>query len=324
LTPPSPRTLLDMAGYLFAAACVVLLGACYRAGRAALPSRWTAAIAAGALCVPAAQFAFRPVGLASVTGFAAAYLVFAALPLLAGRYVAAQRMAVEHERLRERLGIAREMHDSLGRRLSLAAVQAAALEVSDLPGPQRAAVARLAVAIRASVTELHEILGVLRSERAQARGMHAVDGLIEEFRSAGTVVSAWSRGTPWPLRPPADETAYRVIEEGLTNAGRHAPGRPVSVTIAWEADMLLLTVVNPADGRAYTPGSGLADLAGQLEQAGGSLSHEVADGQFRLCAALPAAPVPETTRRPPVTALGLATGILLLMVLPAVILLGVH
>ncbi|MBV9381458.1 MAG: hypothetical protein JOY82_21375 [Streptosporangiaceae bacterium] len=310
-----------MAGYLFAAACAVLLCACYGAGRAALPSQWTAAIAAGALCVPAAQFAFRPVGLASVTGFMAAYLVFAALPLLAGRYVAAQRKAVEHERLRERLGIAREMHDSLGRRLSLAAVQAAALEVSDLPEPQHAAVARLATAIRASVTELHEILDVLRSERAQAREMQAVDGLIEEFRAAGTVVSARSHGTPWPLLPHAGETAYRVIEESLTNASRHAPGRPVSVTLAWEADMLLLTVVNPAETRDYTPSSGLADLAERLEQADGSLRHEVADGQFRLCATLPAAPEPgpETTQRPQVSALGLAAGILLLMVLPAVV-----
>src|SRR5450755_1302213 len=305
-----------MSGYLFAAACAALLCACYRAGRAALPPRWTAAVAAGALCVPAAQFAVRPAGLAAVTGFASGYLVFAALPLLAGRYVAQQRKAADQERLRERLRIAGDMHDSLGRCLSLAAVQAAALEVSDLPAPQRAAVARLAAAVRASATELHEILGVLRSERTPARGMPAVGGLIEEFRAAGAVVSVRSRGTPRPLPPQAGEAAYRVIEEGLTNAVRHAPGRPVSVTVAWEAGTLLVTVVNAADGRAYAPGSGLAGLAGRLRCAGGFLGHDLSGGLFRLHAAVPAALPPGALppgarQRPGVNALGLAAGILL-------------
>jgi signal transduction histidine kinase len=313
-----------MAGYLFAAACAVLLCACYSAGRAALPPRWMAAVAAGALCVPAAQFSIRPAGPDSASGFISAYLVFAVLPLLAGRYVAVQRKAAEQAGLRERLGIAREMHDSLGRRLSLAAVQAAALEVSDLPEPQHAAVARLATAIRATVTELHEILGVLRNERPRVGGMSAAHTLIEEFRAAGAVVSSSSRGTPQPLPSAADETAYRVIEESLTNATRHAPGQPVSVTIAWEEAELLLTVANPTDRRAYTPGSGLANLDGQLRQVGGSLVHEVADGRFRLHAALPAAPAHRTAQRPEAATLGLAVGILLLVILPAVVLLGVR
>jgi signal transduction histidine kinase len=313
-----------MNGYLFAAACAALLCACYSAGRAALPPRWTAAVAAGALCVPATQFAVRPAGLAAATGSASAYLVFAALPLIAGRYVAQQRRAAEQERLGERLRIARDMHDSLGRRLSLAAVQAAALEVSELPAPQHQAVARLATSIRASATELHEILSVLRSERSPSLGMAAVAGLVEEFRVAGAVVSVRSRGTPRPLAPQADEAAYRVIEEGLTNAVRHAPGRPVSVTVAWEADTLLLTVVNPADGRAYTPGSGLAGLAGRLDRAGGVLGHELSGGLFRLHAVLPATAAPGSRTGCGVSGPGLAAGILLLVILPATILLGVR
>jgi signal transduction histidine kinase len=313
-----------MSGYLFATACALLLCACYSAGRAALPPRWTAAVAAGALCVPAAQFAIRPPSLAAVTGFASAYLVFAALPLLAGRYVAQQRRAAEQERLRERLRIARDMHDSLGRRLSLAAVQAAALEVSERPAPQRKAVARLATSVRASVTELHEILGVLRGERAPSRGMAAVAGLVQEFRAAGAVVSVRSGGTPRPLPPQADEAAYRVIEEGLTNAIRHAPGRPVSVTVAWEPGTLLLTVVNATDGRAYAPGSGLAGLAGQLRHVGGVLGHELSGGLFRLHAVLPATPPPDARARSGVNGLALAAGILLLVILPATVLLGVH
>jgi signal transduction histidine kinase len=312
-----------MAGYLFAAACAVLLCACYSAGRAALPPLCTAAIAAAALCVPATQFAIRPAGLASVTGSLSAYLVFAVLPLVAGRYVAAQRKAVERERLRERWEIARQMHDSLGRRLSLASVQAAALEVSDLPASQHAAIARLAAAVRASATELHEILSLLRAERSSPR-MSAVGGLVEEFRATGAVVSVRSRGAAQPLPPQADEAAYRVIEEGLTNAIRHAPGRPISVSITWEAGMLLLTVVNQTDYREYAPGSGLADLAGRLHQVSGTLDHETVGGQFRLHAALPAAPAAERAKQPRVTALELTAGILLLVILPAAVLLGVR
>lgn len=311
-----------MAGYLFATACVVLLGACYRVGLAALSPRLTAAAAVAAICVPAAQFAFRPPGLASVTGFMSVYLVFAALPLLAGRYVAMQRKAVEHERLRERLLIAGEMHDSLGRRLSLAAVQAAALEVADLPAPQHAAVTRLSAAIRDSAAELHEILGAARSEHGRPRGMPAVDALIQEFSAAGAVVSACSHGTPWALPPPADEAAHRVVEEGLTNATRHAPGRPVSVAIAWETGVLRITVTNPADDHEYAPGSGLTDLEGRMRRAGGRLDHGVVDGQFRLSAALPAAAARRTTWRPGPAALGFAVGFLLLVVLPGILLLG--
>ena len=316
-----------MAGYLFAAACVVLLCGCFIAGRAALPPWRMAVVAAAAACVPAAQFAISPAGPAAAAGFLSAYLVFAILPLLAGRYVAAQRKAAEQHASRERLGIAREMHDSLGRRLSLAAVTAAALEVSDLPEPQRAAVARLATAIRASVTELHEVVGVLRGERPRACGVSEVGPLIEEFRAAGAEVSARSRGTPRPLPPQADEVVYRVIEEGLTNAVRHAPGRPVTVTIAWEAAEVLLTVANPADCRASPVGSGLADLAGRVRQAGGSLAHEVAGGQFRLRATVPTVPAGlarGAQRRPGVAALGVAVGALLLVILPATILLGVR
>jgi signal transduction histidine kinase len=316
-----------MTGYLFAAVCLALLCGCYGAGRALLPLRWTAAVAAGAVCVPALQLLGRPVGLAAITGFASAYLVFAVLPLLTGRYMAQQRALAEQERLRERLRIAREMHDSLGRRLSLAAIQAAALEVSDLPAPHRAGTARLAEAIRASVTELHEILGVLHGDHARPQGISEISGLVEEFRDAGAVVSADVLGLARLLAPQADQAAYRVIEQGLTNAVRHAPGQPVSVMVAWEPGMLHLTVVNPADLAGYTPGFGLTDLAGRLRQAGGILSHGLSGGQFRLCATLPVSRLSQAGKPPArtgrtVTALGFAVGILLLVIVPAAVLIG--
>jgi signal transduction histidine kinase len=168
--------------------------------------------------------------------------------------------------------------------------------------------AAIAAAIRSSVTERHEVLGVLRSERARGPGISAVGALIEEYRAAGAVVSTRPQGTPRPLPPQVDEAAYRVIEEGLTNAIRHAPGQHVSVTIAWAPNRLLLTVANPANRRDYVAGSGLTDLDERLRQAGGNLGHEVVGGQFRLRAALPAAPTAGTTRRPRVAVLGMAVG----------------
>ena len=136
-------------------------------------------------------------------------------------------------------------------------------------------------------------------------------------------MSVQSRGRPWHLPPQADEAAYRVIEEGLTNAIRHAPGRPVNVTVAWDAGALLITVINAADRHAYALGSGLAGLAGRLRQVGGIVGHEQSGGLFRLHAVLPAAPPPGTRERSGVSILGLAAGILLLVILPAAVLLGV-
>ena len=268
-----------MSGYLFAAAGAVLVCACYGAGRAALSLRWTAVVAIVACGIPAAQLTIRPAGTAAATGFVAACLVFVLLPLLGGRYVAQQRAVRDQDRLRERVRIARDMHDSLGRALSLAAIQAAALEVSDLPASQRQAAAQLGTAIRASSTELHEIVAVLRGP---ARGLSAIGGLIAEFRAAGVDVSMRSYDTPRPLSGPADEAAYRVIEEGLTNGMRHAPGQPVSITVSWRAGLLTITIVNPvaspADAHAYMPGSGLDGLGGRLREADGTLTHELADG----------------------------------------------
>jgi signal transduction histidine kinase len=323
-----------MSGYLFAAACVVLGFLSYGAGRATLsPWRTTAVavVACGVLAVrlvtqlAAAAGATRP---PAIAGYVSACLVFVLLPLLAGRYVARQRAARDQERLR----IARDMHDSLGRALSLAAVQAAALEVSDLPGPQREAAARLGAAIRAGVTELHEVVAVLRGP---ARGMASAAELIEGFRAVGADLSVRSHGTPLPLSRQADEAAYRVHEEGLTNAMRHAPGQPVNVTISWQAGSLTLTVVNPAGRHPYAPGAGLDGLNERLREAGGTLGHNLTDttpghgqagGRFRLQASLPLG------RRARLRSglanhrlgLGFATGFVLLVIVPATVLLGVH
>ncbi|MFC7592086.1 histidine kinase [Nonomuraea antimicrobica] len=115
-------------------------------------------------------------------------VVLTVLPLLAGRYVAQQRehlrreraLIAEQERLRERLRIAHDMHDSLGHLLSLVSVQAAALEVGPLPPDQRRAVGGLADTARAAAAELHEVVNALRNH--DAPGLADIDDLVARSR----------------------------------------------------------------------------------------------------------------------------------------------
>jgi signal transduction histidine kinase len=315
----------------------------YRAGLAAA-SRRAVAVVAGAV----AGWAAVTLVLRTLPETVAACVVFVVLPLLVGRYLAQQRRLVEalevsndrlrrerelladREQLRERLRIARDMHDSLGRRLSLVSVQAAALQVSDLPAPQRAAVESLATATRGAVTELYELIGSLRGTAdGPAPGLASTATLAGEFRAAGVPVTVWTDGDPRPLPPSADTVAYRVIEEGLTNAAKHAPGRPVTVRLAWEEDSLVLSVTNPlGDRRPSGAGArlGLAGLRERVEPVGGFLDHGESAGQFRLVALLPTAPATGSEQeigRVRATALGVATGAVLFFMLPATMLTGV-
>src|SRR5690606_37148500 len=94
---------------------------------------------------------------------------------------------------------------------------------------------------------LHELVGALRTTDEEPSGpcVAGIAELVGEYRAAGVPVTLHRRGEPRPLPAAADPVAYRVVEEGLTNAARHAPGRPVTVTLDWEPDALLIEVVNP-------------------------------------------------------------------------------
>ncbi|MDX3228047.1 sensor histidine kinase [Streptomyces sp. ME19-01-6] len=303
---------------------VLLLWAAYGAGHRAVAGRDTAQVAGAALGWIAVRLTIWPTDAPAVQQLISTFVVFVALPLLVGRYLAQHRRLVaelgrrnrrlrrerellaERERLRIRLRIARDMHDSLGRRLSLVSVQAAALEVTELPPGQREAVRQLAGAARGAMDELHELVGALRGTDETAvrtPGAEAIDEVVAEFRAAGVPVALRRGGQPRPLPPAAGEAVYRVVEEGLTNAARHAPGRPVTVCVTWEPDALLVTVVNPvADGPRNLdetgggPGRhgrhGLRGLDERMRQIGGFVDHRLSDDVFRLVAMVPTAPDP--------------------------------
>ncbi|MEU4874656.1 histidine kinase [Streptomyces sp. NPDC021608] len=205
----------------------------------------------------------------------------------------AQRLARE--------AIAREMHDVLAHRLTLLSVHAGALEFR--PDAPREEIARAAGVIRESAHEalqdLREIIGVLRAGEADDTGrpqptLAALDALVAESREAGMKVTLDQRVVDAGAVPASvGRTAYRIAQEGLTNARKHAPGAEVAVTVAGgPGEGLAVTVSNPApEGEAPpVPGSGqgLIGLTERATLAGGRLMHGPSpDGGFEVRARLP-------------------------------------
>ncbi|WP_432976287.1 sensor histidine kinase [Dactylosporangium sp. CA-233914] len=213
---------------------------------------------------------------------------------------AGQRAAVLRGLERER--IAREMHDVLAHRISLISLHAGALEIRD--DLSREQVAAAGGTIRASahqaMEELREILGVLRageSENLRPRqGLEDLDELVAQAREAGMAVRLENGlGDPRALPAAVNRTAFRLVQEGLTNARKHAPGAEVAVRLE-QRDELHVRVSNPLPAGPVAPGlpgarSGLVGLGERVALAGGRIEHGVrrgADGPaFTLEAWLP-------------------------------------
>ncbi|MEU9382284.1 histidine kinase [Streptomyces sp. NPDC048279] len=206
----------------------------------------------------------------------------------------AQRLARE--------AIAREMHDVLAHRLTLLSVHAGALEFR--PDAPREEIARAAGVIRESAHEalqdLREIIGVLRAADGDEAGgcpqptLGALEALVGESRQAGMKVVLDNHvGDPSAVPASVGRTAYRIAQEGLTNARKHAPGAEVTVRVTGApGDGLDVTVHNPApEAEApHVPGSGqgLIGLTERATLAGGRLEHRATgDGGFEVRAWLP-------------------------------------
>lgn len=215
-----------------------------------------------------------------------------------------QLHSVELAREAERRRIAREMHDVLAHRLSLLSVHAGALEFR--PDAPAADVARAAAVIRTSAAsalgDLRQIITVLREDNNEGTspplpGFSELDDLLAESRLAGMEIDARiDLPDPWSLPAAAGRAAYRVVQEGLTNARRHAPGAVVGVTVAADGRASVVAEVisrRPASCPAGPPGAGagLIGLAERLELAGGELEHgPTLGGGFLLRATIPVGP----------------------------------
>ncbi|MEU5694031.1 histidine kinase [Actinosynnema sp. NPDC020468] len=235
------------------------------------------------------------------------------LPFLVGRYAAQRnalvaalhereerttaerRMVSRQVRLRERNRIAQDMHDSLGHRLSLISVHAGALTLDPgLGESQREAVLVLRGAALTAMEELRAVIGVLRRDEPEEdqvrRTVDAIDELVEGARRAGVRVGLVRGGQARPLPVKVSHAAYRIAQEGLTNASKHAPGASVQVTVKYEPDALVVEVRNnpPLVKRPKGTGFGLVGLGERVRLAGGMLHvGELPAGGFRIAAVLP-------------------------------------
>lgn len=262
-----------------------------------------------------------PVALAVSAVFSAAF--FVGLPVAFGAYVGARRdlltslreraeraeaeqhLRAEQSRLAERARIAQEMHDVLAHRISLVSLHAGGLEVNPAVGPEK--VERAAALIRTTahqaLEDLRQVLGVLRAGEGEDGGdlapqptLDDVPRLVEASRSAGVRVALTDdRYETADVRAVVGRTAFRAVQEGLTNVHKHARGATATVLLAGAPGADLLVEVRNArpvgsDDTAPVPGAGmgLVGLAERVELAGGTMTAgPTPDGGFAVRASLP-------------------------------------
>lgn len=222
---------------------------------------------------------------------------------LAERLEREQDRATAQVRLRERARIASDMHDSLGHELSLIAVRAAALEVTPEIGEDgRRAAGDLRRAAESATEQLRDIIGMLRADGddppiapsgTQVRTVDAVRALVERAAQSGvTVTLVDSIGDDDGTIPEAiSQAVYRVVQEALTNAAKHAPGGVVMVALSTSGERVVVEVTNEAapaaPPRAGDSGYGLVGLDERVRLVGGSLETGPAGGGFVVRARLP-------------------------------------
>ena len=209
--------------------------------------------------------------------------------------------AAESERLlaaaEERARIARDLHDSAGHAINVIAVRAGAARLRHHQDPDRSLLAleMIEEVARQSADEIDQIVGTLR-ERGSAdgtveapAGLASVDTLIAHHVAAGLEVTFDASGTPRPLGRAADQAAYRILQEALTNAARHGEGS-ARVEIAFGRSSVELSVTNPVPSNGASRSGGGHGLVGMRERAtllGGSLNVDRSDTAFCIRARIP-------------------------------------
>jgi signal transduction histidine kinase len=174
---------------------------------------------------------------------------------------------------RERTRIARELHDVVAHHVSLIAVQAEAA-MSVLPGqPERAqsSVEIIGEVARQALTELRRLLGVLRApserlETAPAASLGDLDEVLDQVRGAGLPVDYEVVGTPAPLSPGVDQTAYRIVQEALTNTIRHSRATRAAVRLCYEPGYITVSITDSGQRPDGLPvaGAGAVGRTGSL------------------------------------------------------------
>ncbi len=216
--------------------------------------------------------------------------------------------------LEERNRIARELHDVVAHHMSVISIQAQVAPhlVKDPTDELKENLAGIRGSAVEALTELRRVLGVLRSEEALADGVRhtpqptlgRLDELVGTVRGAGLRVTTEITGEPRPLSPGVELSAFRIVQEALSNALRHAPGAEVRVTLGYRSGGLTIRVANTAPARPAPPspgaGHGLLGMHERTAMLGGELATgPTPDGGYEVTAILPAqAATPADPREP--------------------------
>jgi len=231
-----------------------------------------------------------------------AYAASLALCVMAGAlgmYSGVRRAAAARERellaeaaaAEERLRIARELHDAVGHDVSLMVVQAQALGATDERIREHTdAIADLG---RRTMADLHRTLRVLRgdedAERAPGAGLADLDELVDVARASGLPITVVVDGAPRELAPLVDQSAYRIVQEAVTNVVKHADRAPTTITLGYGDRALELTIADEGEVSMINHrGHGLVGMRERAELFGGTLEAGPRDGQgFAVKAVLP-------------------------------------
>ena len=197
----------------------------------------------------------------------------------------------------ERLRIAQELHDVVAHSMGVIAVQAGvgAHVIDDDPAEAKKSLESIATTSRSTLTEIRRLLGVLRADDPAAYqpapGLADLDRLVADMDSAGVPVAVKVAGTRHDVPPGVDLTAYRIVQEALTNVLKHAGPAHASVVVGYEPSALRLEITDDGrgvNGRATAGGHGIVGMRERVGVYGGSLeAGPVAGGGFRVVAELP-------------------------------------
>ncbi|MFE3032529.1 sensor histidine kinase [Streptomyces canus] len=197
----------------------------------------------------------------------------------------------------ERLRIARELHDVVAHGMSVITVQAGYghLVIDDRPDRARAALDVIATTGRETTTEIRRLLGVLRTEDtapalAPAPGLADLDRLLATTAEAGLHVELEITGNPHALPAGIDTSAYRIVQEALTNVVKHAQTSRANALIGYGPDELLIEITDQGQGRPghMGPGHGLIGMRERAAMCGGDFrAGPVPGGGFQVSVQLP-------------------------------------
>ena len=232
------------------------------------------------------------------------------VPILLGRMTFNRRRRIVRDRefatreavAAERAAIARELHDVVAHHMSVMVVQAGAARAVSASDPAATAEAlrQIEASGRTGLTEMRRLLEVLKAEedgngRAPQPGLARLSELLDAMRASGLPVEAVVEGSPRPLPPGVDLSAYRIVQEALTNALRHAGGASARVVVRYDPGAVELEVADDGPGPPEDPeasgGHGLIGMRERVQLFGGELeAGPRPGGGFLLRARLPSEP----------------------------------